>query len=156
VDIPAEQARDLFAAARVARLATADAAGRPHLVPVTFAVEVAVDEQRVYFAVDAKPKRAAYLRRLRNIAQNPQVSLLVDEYAEDWRGLWWVRVDGVARVLGQDEGTIVSRAAALLRAKYPQYASSQVAMPGPFVEIEVTDWSGWRFAAQGADPGSLP
>lgn len=158
MDIPAEQARALFAAARVARLATADASGRPHLVPVTFAVE----EQRVYFAVDAKPKRAAYLRRLRNIAQNPQVSLLVDEYAEDWRALWWVRADGVARVLEPGAATddadeaVACRAAALLRAKYPQYAAFRDALPGPFVEIAVTGWSGWRFAAPGAAPGSLP
>lgn len=155
MEIPAEQARALFAAARVARLATADAAGRPHLVPVTFVVaaepaaesgaETAADELRVYFAVDAKPKRAPDLRRLRNIAQNPQVSLLVDEYAEDWRALWWVRADGVARVL-EDDAAAVSRVAALLRAKYPQYAAFRDALPGPFVGIAVTGWSGWRFA----------
>ena len=88
---PAE-ARERFAAARVARLATADAGGRPHLVPVVFAVE----GDRVYSVVDAKPKRTTALRRLRNVAENPCVALLVDHYEEDWaravvgarRGAW--------------------------------------------------------------------
>lgn len=154
MQIPAEQCRALFAAARVARFATADAAGRPHLVPVTFAV---VDES-VVFAVDAKPKSTTRLRRLRNIEENPQVSLLVDEYAEDWRALWWVRADGLARVRPQGGATpVIARAAALLRAKYPQYAElGEAAMPGPFVEIAVTRWSGWRYAAAGPAPDSAP
>ena len=73
------ECRSAFAEARVARLATADAEGAPHLVPITFAVE----GDRIYFAVDGKPKSFARLRRLRNIEQNPQVSLLIDEYDED-------------------------------------------------------------------------
>ena len=126
----------MFAGARVARLATAGADGAPHLVPVTFAVE----GERVYFAVDAKPKSSAHLRRLRNIEENPQVSLLVDEYSEDWERLWWVRADGRARVLsGGEEGP-----RDLLRARYPQYA--EVALDGPVVEIAVARWSGWRYA----------
>ena len=84
------QARRRFAAARVARLATADAAGRPHIVPITFAV----DGDVVYSAVDAKPKRRTALKRLANIAANPAVALLVDHYADDWNELWWVRADG--------------------------------------------------------------
>ena len=132
-----QECRDAFAGARVARLATAGADGAPHLVPVTFAVE----GDRVYFAVDAKPKSSARLRRLRNIEENPQVSLLVDEYDEDWERLWWVRADGRARVLAGD----VSHPLALLRSRYPQYAD--VALDGPVVEITVTRWAGWRYAA---------
>ncbi|GAA3437308.1 hypothetical protein GCM10018954_069220 [Kutzneria kofuensis] len=78
---------DRFARARVARLATAGADGRPHLVPVTFAVH----DDTVVIAVDHKPKTTTNLRRLRNIRENGQVSLLVDHYDEDWRQLWWVR-----------------------------------------------------------------
>ena len=89
---PAE-ARGRFAAARVARLATADATGQPHLVPVTFAVA----GDMVYTAVDAKPKRTTALRRLANVAANPRVSLLVDHYDDDWSRLWWVRADGRRR-----------------------------------------------------------
>ena len=128
--------RAAFAEARVARLATADAEGAPHLVPITFAV----DGDRVYFAVDAKPKSTARLRRLRNIEQNPQVSLLVDEYDEDWRQLWWVRADGRARIF--TEGPDAPRD--LLRARYPQYVD--VALDGPVVQIAVDRWSGWRYA----------
>jgi PPOX class probable F420-dependent enzyme len=142
VDIPAAEARSLLAAARVARLATAGADGRPHLVPVTFAVE----GDAVFFAVDAKPKRSQHLRRLRNIEDNPHVSLLVDEYDEDWARLWWVRADGVARVHRTAE--VADRAHALLRAKYPQYAEVDVAA-GPVVEIAVERLSGWRLSALG-------
>lgn len=144
MDIPAEEARALFAAARVARFATADASGRPHLVPVTFVVAGA----HVYFAVDAKPKRTPNLRRLRNIEANPQVSLLVDEYAEDWRRLWWVRADGLARIRAAED---LPDVLGLLRGKYPQYADMPGPLPGPLVEIAVT-WTGWRFAAAGSLP----
>ena len=69
-----EEARERFIAARVARLATADAAGRPHLVPIVFAIE----GDRVYSVVDAKPKRTGALRRLANVRENPAVAVLVD------------------------------------------------------------------------------
>ena len=72
-------------AARVARLATVSATGQPHLVPVTFAV----DGDMIYTAVDHKPKTTTRLRRLANIAANPQVTLLADHYADDWDQLWW-------------------------------------------------------------------
>lgn len=127
-------ARRLFTAARVARLATADAQGVPHLVPVTFAV-VGDD---VVWAVDAKPKSTTALRRLRNIAAQPAVSLLVDHYAEDWSTLWWVRVDGHATVgTPETDGAAV----AALVAKYPQYRST--APGGPVVRVRIRRWSGW-------------
>ena len=118
---PAE-ARERFAAARVARLATADAGGRPHVVPVVFAV----DGDCVYSVVDAKPKRTTALRRLANVAENPRVALLADHYEEDWGALWWVRADGVGRVLEPgpgveaEGGAEAARAVDLLRARYPQ------------------------------------
>ncbi|MEE1762531.1 TIGR03668 family PPOX class F420-dependent oxidoreductase [Streptomyces sp. SP18BB07] len=83
-------ARERFAAAPVARLATADASGVPHAVPVTFAVR----DGLLYFAVDHKPKSTWQLRRLRNIRANPSVTVLVDHYADDWSTLWWARADG--------------------------------------------------------------
>ncbi|UOZ04320.1 TIGR03668 family PPOX class F420-dependent oxidoreductase [Amycolatopsis sp. WQ 127309] len=113
--LPPEEARARFAAARVARLATASAAGVPHLVPVTFAVH----GDRIVFAVDHKPKSSLALRRLANIAENPAVSFLTDGYDEDWSRLWWTRADGVARVLSDaDRAEPVS----WLVAKYEQYA----------------------------------
>src|SRR5947199_35433 len=71
--------------ARVARLTTADADGKPHIVPITFAV----NQDTVFFAVDTKPKRTRDLKRLRNLAANPSVALLIDHYDEDWSRLWW-------------------------------------------------------------------
>ncbi|GAB2997294.1 TIGR03668 family PPOX class F420-dependent oxidoreductase [Amycolatopsis acidiphila] len=130
------EAEARFAAARVARLATADAAGVPHLVPVTFAL----DDGAIVFAVDHKPKRSTDLRRLRNIAANPAVSFLADGYDEDWSRLWWVRADGTARVLGSDPAAIEA-----LRAKYPQYRERPP--EGPVVRTEVTAWRGWSASA---------
>ena len=101
--------------ARVGRLATADAAGRPLVVPVCYAF----DGARCYSAVDAKPKSTRNLRRLRNIADNPQVSLVVDVWDEDWSRLCWVIVEGRAEILGT--GAEFARAIDLLVAKYPQY-----------------------------------
>ncbi|GAA5168227.1 MULTISPECIES: TIGR03668 family PPOX class F420-dependent oxidoreductase [Amycolatopsis] len=121
-----------FAAARVARLATADAAGVPHLVPVTFAL----DAGEIVFAVDHKPKRSTDLKRLRNIAANPAVSFLADGYDEDWTRLWWVRADGHARVLDADPAAV-----AALRAKYPQYRDHPP--EGPVVRTTVSAWRSW-------------
>ncbi|KLL11112.1 MULTISPECIES: TIGR03668 family PPOX class F420-dependent oxidoreductase [Protofrankia] len=95
MNLDAGEARRRFAAARVARLATVDAAGQPHLVPVTFALQ----DNAIVTAVDHKPKRSTALRRLANIAANPRVALIADHYDEDWRTLWWARADGLARVI---------------------------------------------------------
>jgi PPOX class probable F420-dependent enzyme len=128
------EARRRFAAARVARLATADEHGRPHVVPVTFAVHGDI----IVTAVDHKPKRSTNLKRLRNITANPRVSVLVDHYDDDWARLWWARADGIAHIHDHDRD-----AALRLRAKYQQYADHLPA--GPVLRIEVASWSGWQF-----------
>ncbi len=127
------EARERFAAARVARLATADRKGRPHLVPVVFAVH----GETVYSAVDAKPKHTTRLRRLANVAENPAVSLLVDHYEDDWEALWWVRADGYGRVLVANEAE-ASRAIAQLRGRYPQQR-----VTGAVLAVDVQRWTGW-------------
>lgn len=132
---PAE-ARELFASARVARLASADATGHPHLVPLVFALS----GDSVFSAVDAKPKRTRALRRLRNIAENPHVALLADHYDDaDWDALWWVRAEGEARVL---EGDDAAPGLALLVDRYAQYRAEPPA--GPVLAVAVTRWSGWH------------
>ena len=115
---------------RVARLATADKAGVPHIVPVCYVVEGA----SVYIALDAKPKRVAPLRlkRVRNIAENAEVSLLVDRYDEDWSQLGWVRLDGCAELIVQ--GQEHANALRLLRQRYLQYESM---LPADTVVIAV-------------------
>jgi PPOX class probable F420-dependent enzyme len=133
-------ARERFAAARVARLATADAAGRPHLVPVVFALA----GDTVYHAVDAKPKRTTRLRRLANATANPRVALLADHYDDaDWTALWWVRADGGARVLEPGEAE-AGRAVDLLAARYVQYRAARP--EGPVLAVDVERWSGWSAA----------
>lgn len=139
-----DEARQRFAAARVARLATADVHGRPHLVPIVFAVHRDAHGDTVYSAVDDKPKRSTSLRRLSNVRANPAVALLVDHYAEDWTRLWWVRADGVGRVLdaGDDEARHAVR---LLADRYPHYRRHPPA--GPVLAVGVTAWTGWSASA---------
>ena len=121
--------------ARVARLATLRADGRPHLVPVCFVL----DEDNVYSAVDDKPKRSRNLQRLENIRRDPRVSLLIDHYEEDWARLWWTRLDGSGRVL--DSGEERDRALALLAEKYDQYRLEPPT--GPVVAVAVERWRTW-------------
>jgi PPOX class probable F420-dependent enzyme len=135
---PAE-ARRRFSAARVARLATVRPDGRPHVVPIVFALEGDV----AYSIADPKPKRGLDLVRHRNIATHPAVSLLVDAYDEAWDGLWWVRADGAARIV--EAGPERETALRLLLVKYPQYATWTEPF-GAATVIAVDRWSGWELA----------
>ena len=134
--IEADEARRRFATGRVAVLATLRPDGTPALVPVVFEVV----GNRVATAVDAKPKKTRELARLSNIASDPRVSLLVDHYEDDWRGLWWARAEGEARVV--DAGPERDDAIARLVAKYAQYGALEPAF-GEAVIVEVVRWSGW-------------
>jgi PPOX class probable F420-dependent enzyme len=103
--------------ARVARFATADSSGAPHLIPICFVY----DGVAFYSVLDQKPKRTSVtrLRRVRNILENPKVALVVDSYEEDWSRLWYILVTGTATLL--EPGTEQSEAVAMLREKYAQY-----------------------------------
>jgi PPOX class probable F420-dependent enzyme len=125
-----------FTQSQVARLATVNPDGRPHLIPVVFAVE----GDTVYTAIDAKPKTTQRLRRLDNIEHDRRVGLLVDHYDDDWTQLWWVRADGLAAI--HRHGEPMQNAYRLLRAKYPQYQS--VALTGPVIAVDVSRWSHWH------------
>lgn len=124
-----------IASAYVARLATAGADGRPHIVPICFAL----DEQTLYFAIDSKPKQTTNLKRLRNIAANPAVSVLVDHYEDDWDKLWWVRLDGAAQLVTDERE--VKKALRLLAARYSQYRATTPA--GPVVAVAIAGVTGW-------------
>ena len=126
-----------LASRRVGHLATADARGTPHLVPVCFAVS----EGALYITIDQKPKgdfRA--LKRLRNIAENPLAAFVVDRWDEDWSRLGWVMLRGPAEILAQ--GAEHDRAQALLRSRYPQYRGMELGeLPVIAIRIErVTSW----------------
>jgi PPOX class probable F420-dependent enzyme len=122
-------------AARVARLATTDPDGRPHLVPIVFALE----GDTLYSAVDRKPKRSSKLRRIENARSRPDVTILVDHYDDDWGRLWWIRLRGHARVL--DDGEERDRALALLQEKYPQYRTEPP--DGPVLAVDINDVREW-------------
>ncbi|MDN3356526.1 TIGR03668 family PPOX class F420-dependent oxidoreductase [Actinomadura sp. DC4] len=130
-----ETARSRLASVPVVRLATTDGEGRPHLVVTTFAV----DGDRLYTAVDAKPKSTRDLKRLRNIRADPRVAVLADHYEDDWSRLWWARADGTAEIV-EDPGAM-ARPIALLRERYGQYRETPP--EGPVVAITVERWTGW-------------
>jgi PPOX class probable F420-dependent enzyme len=117
--------------ARIARLATVDPQGRPHVVPICFAIE----GEMLYTAVDEKPKRTRQLQRLRNIESNPRVEVVIDEYDEDWSKLWWVRLRGSARVVDD------RRPIELLAAKYPQYRERPP--NGPVIAVSIEERVEW-------------
>lgn len=122
---------------RVGHLATADGRGVPHVVPVCFALS----QDALYITIDEKPKRPDRpLKRLRNIAENPAVALVVDHYDEDWTRLAWVMVRGRAEILAA--GTEHARAQALLRGRYPQLDAMRIeTLPVIAIRIEkVTSW----------------
>ncbi|CAN5741883.1 TIGR03668 family PPOX class F420-dependent oxidoreductase [soil metagenome] len=121
--------------ARVGRLGTVTADGRPHVVVCCFALAA----DTLYSAVDAKAKSTLALRRVENLRVNPAASLLVDHYEEDWSALWWVRIDGRGRVL--DDGDERTRALALLAAKYEQYRRRPP--PGPVIALAADVWRSW-------------
>lgn len=136
----AAEARACFSLTTVARMATVGVGGIPHLVPVTFAL---LGDDRLVTAVDHKPKRTTALRRLANIAANPAVCLLVDEYSDDWGALWWARADGRARVVHvAEESELRDVAIDTLMARYVQYAQRRPI--GDLIVVEVERWSGWR------------
>lgn len=119
--------------ARIARLATLDVQGRPHIVPVCFVYDGSV----FYTALDRKPKRVApaKLARLRHIEATPQVALLIDEYSEDWQQLWYILVRGKAKLIPMSASREWARAIRRLREKYPQYAAGMLAADAPVIRI---------------------
>src|SRR5262245_48099192 len=126
-------------AQRVGRLATADRAGHPHVIPVCYAC----DETSLYIALDAKPKRVApeRLRRVRNILENPQVALVIDHYSDDWSALAYVLIQGMAALLPPGNAEHAS-AVALLRGRYPQYGTMPIEEQ-PVIAIRPTAVVGW-------------
>jgi PPOX class probable F420-dependent enzyme len=130
--------RRRVASARVGGLSTLGLGGRPHLVPVCFAL--AGDE--IVTMLDGKPKSTTALRRFDNVRANPEVSLLASHYEEDWSLLWWVRVDGDATVI--DGPDAVQPFLEPLLEKYPQYRSRPPT--GPAIVIRPTRWVGWSAA----------
>lgn len=114
-----EAVRRFILAHDVARLATCGQDGQPHVIPFCYAF----DGQQFYFVVDEKPKRQTGrpLKRVRNMLENPQVALVIDDYLEDWTRLAYVLVQGTAALVAEEAE--YATALALLRARYPQYRS---------------------------------
>lgn len=130
--------------ARVGRLATADAGGQPMVVPICYAF----DGQDLYSAVDAKPKQSPpeRLKRIRNLRENPRVSVVIDEYQEDWTHLRYVIIQGQADLL--TDGPQFARAVDLLVAKYPQYRS--LGLPrerGLMIRVTPSRVSSWQYSS---------
>lgn len=121
-------------AARVARLATLRPNATPHIVPITFVLLARL----IVTAIDHKPKATRSLQRLRNIEVNPSVSVLFDQYDDDWDQLWWVRADGTART---EEPSALPGAFEALVMKYPPYCKHRPR--GPLIVVQVQQWASW-------------
>lgn len=124
---------------RVARLATVDEGGRPHVVPIVYVF----DGERLFTPLDAKPKRVGprQLKRVRNIQANPHVAVIIDEYDEDWRKLAWVQLRGQATLVESGPDYVVG--IALLEARYSQYAEMPLA-GRPLIVVKVEHIASWR------------
>jgi PPOX class probable F420-dependent enzyme len=127
--------------ARVARFATLDARGRPHIVPICFAY----DGNILYTAIDQKPKRVSPERlvRVQNLLAMPRVALLIDEYNEDWTQLWYVLIRGKAKLIPRSAHKERARALGILRAKYLQYARGMLPEDAPIVRISLERATSW-------------
>jgi PPOX class probable F420-dependent enzyme len=134
---PTERQRRFLDDSRVGHLATSDASGTPHLIPVCYAA----DDRTLYITVDEKPKRHDIpLKRVRNIRDNPQAAFVVDRWDEDWRRLGWVMLRGPAEIL--ESGPEHDRAQALIVARYPQLRAMHIA-DLPVIALRIaraTDW----------------
>lgn len=144
-----ESQERLLADARVARLATADADGRPHVIPVCFIhADLGYGGDAIYIVLDRKPKTTELtrLRRVRNILANPQASLVVDHYDEDWSSLRYILVTCQAGLLNGDEPEAAS-AVDLLREKYPQYRD--MALQGnPVIKLIPQRYTVWSYTGE--------
>lgn len=132
-----DAARAFCERGRVARLATADARGVPHVVPVCYAII----GNSLYRSIDEKPKRTDIpLKRLRNIAENPEVAVTVDRWDEDWSRLAWVMLRGRAEILtgGEEHDKAQQR----LRERYAQYRAMDLA-PLPVIALRIARASSW-------------
>jgi PPOX class probable F420-dependent enzyme len=143
VDLPRTLVDRLLDRWPVARLASAGARGRPTALPIVFARV----HGYLWTPIDGKPKRAGEPARVRRIAENPQVELLIDEYQDDWSQLWWLRVAGDARVVQPpqpERDPDVAPVVAALRRKYPQYAELPVLRDPPtLLLVRATRMQSW-------------
>jgi coenzyme F420-0:L-glutamate ligase / coenzyme F420-1:gamma-L-glutamate ligase len=130
--------QEFVQAHRVARLATVDGAGRPLVLPICYVIV----GEALYSPTDAKPKRVPVtrLKRLRNIADNPHVALVIDDYGEDWTQLAYVILHGTAEIL--TSGPAFDRAIATLRDKYPQYQPMPI-QENPMIAVHLTRVVRW-------------
>lgn len=134
--LPSAAARAFLAACRVGHLATADADGAPHVIPVCFAL----DSDTLYVTIDQKPKRAGELKRVRNILANPAVAFVADRYDDDWSRLAWVMLHGRAEILRA--GAEHDAAQDLLRDRYPQYRAMDLAAL-PVIALRIDRAAQW-------------
>jgi PPOX class probable F420-dependent enzyme len=127
-----------FQSARIAHLASADAQGRPHVIPICFAF----DGKKIYSPIDQKPKKTSplNLKRVRNILANPHVAVVVDRYDENWKKLAYVLIAGRAQLLRR--GARHDKAVRLLRKKYPQYRKMAL-NERPVIRVSIRSWTTW-------------
>jgi PPOX class probable F420-dependent enzyme len=139
-----EAERRFLESRRIGHLASADRQGRPHVVPVCFAVA----DDTLYITIDQKPKRGTALKRVRNLMENPSAAFVTDRYDEDWSRLGWVMLRGAAELL--DAGREHDEAQALLRARYPQLKAMRID-DLPVIAIRIAQVTSWGALTPGPE-----
>jgi PPOX class probable F420-dependent enzyme len=140
--------REFIEYARIGHLATTSGAGEPHNIPLCFWF----DGSRFYFVIDEKPKRkgGTEIKRMKNIAENPRVALVIDHYDEDWNRLAYVLIHGAAKIVEDDAEYAL--AIQRLRHKYPQYHTMELTQEkNPAIRIEPTRVHAWGARFQAGD-----
>jgi PPOX class probable F420-dependent enzyme len=145
---PTVEELEFVAARRVGRLATANASARPSVVPFCFAVIEHDGAPAIVTSIDEKPKSGPFdrIQRVRNLRENGQASVVVDDYNEDWSRLRFVQLTGSARVI-EPKGPLFDAGVVALRAKYPQYERMAI-HERPMIVIEELTAISWRSSAE--------
>ena len=111
---------------KVCRIATIDPSRTSHNVPVCHVLVGA----RIYFASEKRAKK------VRNVARNSRITVVLDEYSDDWSRLKGLMIVADARVI--EKGRMFDRARKALYRKYPQYRKYVPIEEGEAVIVELT------------------
>jgi pyridoxamine 5'-phosphate oxidase family protein len=91
-----------LAKGKLGRLATIDATGMPHLVPLGWHYNPAMD------AIDIGGRDFARSRKFRNARRNPNFALVIDDVLPLWRPRC-VMIRGTAEALTEETGQMASQ-----------------------------------------------
>jgi len=137
-----QKTKTLIKRAKVARLATVDQKSHPYVVPVVFVFH----ENSFFIPLDEKVKtvNARKLKRVKNIEKNPNVTLLIDKYQNDWKKLFFLMIHGKATVIDGKNNKLMYKIHKLLISKYPQY--KKIGVGNSCIKITPHGITHWKYS----------